>query len=555
MFGPPVMWVAKPHTPPVIDGTIDEGEWQAAMPVTLGLAVGGWHMPSQKTEARVLADDKALYFAVRCFEAHPEQLRSATGEALTRVNTGDTVEFFLDPGHREKRNAYTHVLVTPKGMLYVGQEQAPHPAQTTITAMTGTFPGGWSVEAAVPVQDLGVTPGEIPTVWGLNITRQRPELGVHLPQAAAGAARFRPQVRTLDEPGKYRDGELSAWAPTYSDYNYADSRPFHVPQRFGHALLEVGTQPVAPPATVFELLFHEDFENGALESFKNGVIQETHCRQPGKCLSSRDDGKSTLYLAHGLEDLEDVTLIMTFRLPANGRLYYYGRAPDGAQCGADRHEIFMTHEAAAARSRATDRKGRLLFPTLDLYDTHADKMAWKPWGRLWQGPGPWALMTGYFSEPSAGSVMYPGTDWAILRTRLGLFRRYPGSRPGQNLVPHTQNYPQGLVFAPSTRPLLIDDLVIFRGTDIEPPARVTGVVVKRLDAGLEVGWQPAKDNTWTAYYQVYLGQTLMAETAHPSVRIEGNAWTNAALTVVAYDLYGNRSAPSEPVAVGKRATK
>ena len=110
-----------------------------------------------------------------------------------------------------------------------------------------------------------------------------------------------------------------------------------------------------------------------------------------------------------------------------------------ASCGASRHEFFITPEAAAARK--VDQAGFALFPTLDLYDMHADKAAWKPWGRLWKGPGPWAMVTGYLSEPSESAVIHPGTDWTILRMRLGEFRRYAGRSPkapeipGQILVP------------------------------------------------------------------------------------------------------------------------
>jgi hypothetical protein len=398
------------------------------------------------------------------------------------------------------------------------------------------------------MHDLQQRSEAIPRIWGLNVTRQRPELGVLLPKGATGKARFRPPVRPLDAPEQYREGELSAWAPTWSADNYPDSRPFHFPKRFGHALLEAGNIDVPAPARLFELLFKSDFERGAVAAFDNGELRDDSFRGPGKSYASKAAGKQTLYFQHSLEDLEDVTLIMTFKLPANGRLYYYGRASDQAQCGADRHEIFLTREEAAAR--ATHR-GHSLFPSLDLYHTHADKMAWKPWGRLWPAPGSWAMMTGYFSEPTVGSVMYPGQDWVILRTRLGLFRRYPGTRPGQSLVPITQNYPQGLVFAPNPGPLVIGDLVLFRGIDVEPPARVTGVQLRREGEALVLSWDRARDNTLTAYYGVFAGQQRIAQTHRLDLRLPSAESQADALTVVAYDLYDNASAASEPARVSR----
>ena len=65
-FGPPAMFVAAPGAPPVIDGELDDAAWRAAEPVTLGYVFDGWEPPTQRTTARVLADEKAIYFAVRC---------------------------------------------------------------------------------------------------------------------------------------------------------------------------------------------------------------------------------------------------------------------------------------------------------------------------------------------------------------------------------------------------------------------------------------------------------------------------------------------------------
>src|SRR5690242_18901165 len=71
-FGRPALWVPKPKVPPVIDGKLDDPCWKDAGAVALGYSTGAWwDVPSQTTEARVLADDRAVYFAVRCFEAEP----------------------------------------------------------------------------------------------------------------------------------------------------------------------------------------------------------------------------------------------------------------------------------------------------------------------------------------------------------------------------------------------------------------------------------------------------------------------------------------------------
>jgi hypothetical protein len=547
-FGPPVMWVPRPAAPPKIDGKLDDAAWAAARPVTLGYVVDGWDMPTQKTTARVLADKRAMYFAVRCREAHPDQVRAVDRGDLSRRNVGDTVELFLDPLHTQKYHLYYHVIVSPKGVVFWRGGPDFGAWKANITAAAGTFEGGWQVEVAVPMADLAVGEGQVPDVWGLNICRQRPERGVVRPKAAVGRFRFRPSIRPLDEPDKYRDGEYSAWAPTWDDFSYLDSRPFHHPTRFGHAVLEVGTKRTRPPAKVFEVLYKSNFDAGQIgpmsdrEHEGGGVLVDESFRGAGKSFTSRTAEKRTLFLRKPLRNLQDATLIMTFRMLRDGRMYYYGRAPDFWQCGAHRHEVFLTKEAAAARA-AVKRGGYSLFPPLRTYHTHADFAAWKPLGRLWNAPGNWALMSGYFSEPTIGSAMWPGTDWVILRTRLGVFRRFHGRKQGQKLVPRDQDYPNGLVLFASESKLLVSDLVIFRGHDVEPPEEVKGIVAKREGKKVRITWQRARDNTLTAYYQLFAGGRKLLETHRLTATVDAGQVAGKPVTVVACDLYGNSSRP------------
>ena len=546
-FGPPVLWVPQPDEPPVVDGRIDDAAWGATEAVTLRAAEGGWTSPSQKTEARVLADRRAIYVAVRCFEASPAEIRSAAPDQMHKVNSGDAVEVFFDPGHREAFGEYFHLAINPDGTVLTARGDGPGGWSPRLSARAARFDGGWTVEVAIPFGELGLDDGRIPRIWGLNINRQRPELGVVMPAITRGTTRYTPQVRPLDEPKKYRDGEYSGWAPTYSAYNYPDSRLFHHPHRFGHAVLDVGTVDVAPPPRVFEVIYRSDFDRGITTPFTNGTLRDESFRGPGKSYASKPDGIQTLYFRQPLEDLADVMLIMVFRLPRDGWLYHYARTPDGWKCGACRHEFFITPEAAAART--VDKTGLALFPALDLYDMHADKPAWKPWGRLWKGPGPWAMVTGYLSEPSESAVIRPGTDWTVLRMRLGEFRRYAGRSPnapripGQILVPRELGYPDGLVFFPAPGPLIISDLVIFRGADVEPPQPVAGIESRVERDLLLVSWQQAEDNTLTAYYRIYAGEQVLAETSRLEARLPVADLKGRDVSVVAVDLYDNVSAP------------
>ncbi len=519
LFGPPAVWVAKPVEPPTIDGKLEDAAWQKAEAVTLRFLDGLWEAPSQKTEARVLADQRAIYFAVRCREAEPQRMIAAGDKRDGDLWRGDTVEVFLDPGHKETRKRYYHIIVNPKGIV-LDSKDGDARWNAGLAVKTGTFEGGWTVELAVPMADLGVA-GAIPKVWGLNINRQRPELGQVAPVKGISG-----HHEKLNDPAAYREGEDTAWSPTLCHSS-------HIVLRFGHAVLEAGTVEAKPPEKLFELLFRASFDDGNVGPFEGAEIVAESFRGPGKCIRPKG-GAGTVNFRHKLEDLDDVTMILAPKMPQNGRLYYYGRAPDDEQCEADRHEVFMTPEEAKQRK----------FPAMDDYDTHGSMMAWKSHGRLHTFPGPWAMMTGHFSEPSIGSVMQPGTDWAILRTRLGQMRR----QTSQGMVPMEQGYPNGLVFHAGKEPYLIDDFIIFRGADLEPPAAPTGLRAERKGDEIALSWNRSEDNTLTAFYRVTVGARgeprLLAETHRLSLALRAAQAAAKPITVTALDLYGNASAPS-----------
>jgi len=558
-FGPPVLWVARPSSPPTIDGKLDDAAWSEAKPVALGFATGAWWAsPSQKTEARVLADEKALYVAVRCFESEPERLAPEGRERRGAVIGADAVEIFLDPGHREKRFDYYHVIVTPKGKVYDGRGWEGEAWNSSTTAAAGTFQGGWTVEAAVPMADLGVKGDSIPRVWGLNVCRQRPELDCDLPKAAKAAPnRYDPPMYRLDRFETHRMSEHTSWSPTYSDFCgwpfYSDSRPFHFAERFGHAVLQVGTRDVEPPARVFEVLFKSDFDDGNPGPFQDAAAFDENFRGAGKSLGPAP-GKKTIAFKQALENMDDVTLLMAFKVPRLDApvqcLWFTAKAPDGWGCGLERYEYLITPEEAEARTKLLIETHRQKYGGAppELYDTHADMVRSKPTGWVRPGPGPWARVEGYASEPSTGQFRWPGKDWVVVRARLGVFRRGPGRNKGQQLVPREQNYPDG--FSISATPpdsFRIDDCVIFRGQDVEPPSKVGGVQARRAGEDVELSWERARDNTLTVFYRVFAGGKQVAETHQLSARLKTPEAGAGPFTVVGVDLYGNTSAPSDAV--------
>ena len=66
---------------------------------------------------------------------------------------------------------------------------------------------------------------------------------------------------------------------------------------------------------------------------------------------------------------------------------------------------------------------------------------------------------------------------------------------------------------------------------------------------MALSWNRSKDNTITAYYRVRADGKTLAETHQLSLSLDPAAVAGRALTVTAWDLYGNESKPSAPVRV------
>ncbi|HEX2722788.1 MAG TPA: sugar-binding protein, partial [Gemmatimonadaceae bacterium] len=83
-----------------IDGKLDEAAWQAAKPITdfrqYDPAEG--QPASEKTEARILVDDEAVYVAMRMFDSEPARIQSQLARRDESIE-GDLVEVTFDSYH------------------------------------------------------------------------------------------------------------------------------------------------------------------------------------------------------------------------------------------------------------------------------------------------------------------------------------------------------------------------------------------------------------------------------------------------------------------------
>lgn len=161
--------------PPVIDGIVDESEWE-------GAAVAGDFIqfeprrgePSEfRTEVLVLYDSTHLYLAYRMWDTEPPAAQLTRRDA--NLQTDDAVALLLD-SHHDRQSAY-FFMTNPLGTQFDGRvandgrtTDGTWDAPWVTTASRTDF--GWSAEMAIPFTSIQYDAGEDRT-WGLNLLRTR----------------------------------------------------------------------------------------------------------------------------------------------------------------------------------------------------------------------------------------------------------------------------------------------------------------------------------------------------------------------------------------------
>lgn len=207
----PTYTVFRTPAPIEIDGIPDEPAWKAAEVIEQFVDNFTGEVRAPETKARILYDDRFLYFA---FECRDDNLWATFRNRDEHLWTEEVVEVFLqaDPNHPN----YIELEVNPLNTMldiYLLDIRKPLKYESWnsadlkwAVALDGTVDGepgdrGWSCEIALPLDDVVTAPNIPPRPgdrWRMNLYRveQKPE-----PQGLA-------------------------WAPTLK-------RDFHVPERFG----------------------------------------------------------------------------------------------------------------------------------------------------------------------------------------------------------------------------------------------------------------------------------------------------------------------------------
>ncbi len=155
-----------------IDGRLDEPDWARAAPIQHFrlIFVREGDAPSDSTEVRVLFDERALYFGIRCQAQGPGRLRASLAPR-DQILDDDFIAIHLDT-YRDFHRAYVFGVnpyaVQLDGILDGGDMDTNWDG--VWDAETTRDPGGWTAEIAVPLRTLRF-PVNGPGVWGLWVRR------------------------------------------------------------------------------------------------------------------------------------------------------------------------------------------------------------------------------------------------------------------------------------------------------------------------------------------------------------------------------------------------
>jgi hypothetical protein len=166
--------VLRINEPIKIDGRLDETAWAEAdiagdfrqQEPNEGAAA------SEKTEVRLLFDEKNLYVGIHAFDSDPARINARELVRDATFSNDDKVEVLLDTYH-DRRNAYRFAvnplgtqqdaLITDEGRDLNLSWDAPWISAGRIDQT------GWIVEIAIPLTTLRFTEGA--STWGLNFAR------------------------------------------------------------------------------------------------------------------------------------------------------------------------------------------------------------------------------------------------------------------------------------------------------------------------------------------------------------------------------------------------
>ena len=173
----PVMQAARAPSSINLDGKLDEAAWASAKPATefTQSYPNPGAAPTQKTEARILYDDEALYVGVKMFDTKPDSIAAQLARRDASGIYSDWLHIVVDSYH-DRRSGF-RFSVNPKGVqkdvLHSDDRNEDINWDAVWEVATNVDSTGWTAELRIPFSQLrfGGAPKGAERLWGLQIQR------------------------------------------------------------------------------------------------------------------------------------------------------------------------------------------------------------------------------------------------------------------------------------------------------------------------------------------------------------------------------------------------
>lgn len=157
------------NTPPVIDGQVNDKEWQQAVCAS-GFTTTNEEWPVYQTSAYVYMDKEYLYIAFKCPGVTSKIKSEKYENDSTKLFREDSVEIFIAPNLDDA--IYYHLGINAAGSVYSaksgdGRDTSWEPQGEFVTKQSTN---NWMVEGRVSLKSLGID-GSMGTAFKINFCR------------------------------------------------------------------------------------------------------------------------------------------------------------------------------------------------------------------------------------------------------------------------------------------------------------------------------------------------------------------------------------------------
>ncbi len=161
---------------PALDGRLDDAIWATA-PAAADFVQRGpdpGRPATQRTEARVVYDNSAIYVGVRMYDTHPDSIAGQLARRDVSSGYSDWVHVGIDSRH-DRRTAF-RFSVNPRGVkqdvFHFDDTNEDKSWDAVWEVATATDSLGWTAEFRIPLSQLRFSPSGGAQTWGINFARE-----------------------------------------------------------------------------------------------------------------------------------------------------------------------------------------------------------------------------------------------------------------------------------------------------------------------------------------------------------------------------------------------